>query len=205
MMCMVERVDAPAEPNSLSRTDTFTGQVLLLELVVCQTQKESLRAKGGPSHHSSSCDAAINLQPWQVGSCNIPATVRSTLVLLSASDDSRPFRQGVPTKFMAYIVDLTHVLEILFSLTAEMRTKKLTRTAIKMAYKAYLESEWMTHVHMDIRFFQCPTMARDVVFDKTTSMTMILSGDREVRVSRALERIPSVDLARDEEWASEVS
>ncbi|KAI6146372.1 hypothetical protein BKA82DRAFT_750493 [Pisolithus tinctorius] len=109
--------------------------------------------------------------------------------------------QGVPTKFMAYIVDLTHVLEILFALTAEMRAKKLTRTAIKIAYKAYLESEWMTHTHTDIRYFRCSAKDRDDVLDKITSM--IPSGDREDRVSRALQSKPSVDLGRDEEWTSE--
>ncbi|KAI6042249.1 hypothetical protein EDC04DRAFT_3109017 [Pisolithus marmoratus] len=107
--------------------------------------------------------------------------------------------QDTPTKFMAYIIDLTHVLEILFSLTARMRAKQLTRTAIKLAYKAYLESDWVTHAHTDIRYFQCPTTARDAVLDKITSM--IPSQDREVRVSRALERMPSdIDLEKDEEW-----
>ncbi|KAI6152547.1 hypothetical protein BKA82DRAFT_1000494 [Pisolithus tinctorius] len=109
--------------------------------------------------------------------------------------------QGVPTKFMAYIVDLTHVLEILFSLTAGMRAKKTTRTAIKLAYQAYNGSEWMTHTHVDIRSFRYPSTAGDPVLDKITSM--IPSDDREVRVSRALETIPRVDLERDEEWTSE--
>ncbi|KAI6152668.1 hypothetical protein BKA82DRAFT_4352083 [Pisolithus tinctorius] len=111
--------------------------------------------------------------------------------------------QGAPTKFMAYIVDLTHVLEILFSLTPNMRAKKLTRTAIELAYSAYYASEWMTHTHADIRFFQCPTTARDAVLDKITSM--IPSGDREVRVSRALQTIPRVDLEKDKEWGQQVS
>ncbi|KAI6008058.1 hypothetical protein EDC04DRAFT_3073276 [Pisolithus marmoratus] len=107
--------------------------------------------------------------------------------------------QDAPTKFMAYIVDLTHILEILFSLTASMRAKQLTRTAIKLAYNAYRESEWITQAHTDIRYFQCPTTARDAVLDKITSM--IPSQDREVRVSRALERMRSdIDLERDEEW-----
>ncbi|KAI6008050.1 hypothetical protein EDC04DRAFT_3146515 [Pisolithus marmoratus] len=108
--------------------------------------------------------------------------------------------QGVPTKFMAHIVDLTHVLEILFSLTASMRAKPLTRMAIKLAYKAYLESQWIMFTHADIRSFQCWTTARDVVLEKITSM--ITSDDRDVQVSRALEGMPSVDLERDEEWVS---
>ncbi|KAI6008044.1 hypothetical protein EDC04DRAFT_2907345 [Pisolithus marmoratus] len=106
--------------------------------------------------------------------------------------------KGVPTMFMAYIVDLTNVLEILFSLTAGIRAKKLTRTAINLAYKAYYASEWMTHTHTDIMSFECRSMDRDAVLEKITSV--ISSDDREVRVSRAFEMMPSVDLERDEEW-----
>ncbi|KAI6042240.1 hypothetical protein EDC04DRAFT_2892157 [Pisolithus marmoratus] len=106
--------------------------------------------------------------------------------------------QDAPTRFMAYIVDLTHVLEILFALTAGIRAKPLTRTAIKHAYKVYFESEWMTHTHTDIRYFRRPTTARDEVLYKITCM--IPSSDREDRVARALERIPPIDLEKDEEW-----
>ncbi|KAI6008049.1 hypothetical protein EDC04DRAFT_917240 [Pisolithus marmoratus] len=109
--------------------------------------------------------------------------------------------QGVPTKFMAYIVDLTHVLEILFSLTAKMRAKKLTRTAVKQAYKAYCRSQWMTHSHTDIRYFECWSTDRDAVLEKITSM--ISSDDREARVSGVIERMPSVDLEKDEEWVDQ--
>ncbi|KAI6127010.1 hypothetical protein F5141DRAFT_1210293 [Pisolithus sp. B1] len=107
--------------------------------------------------------------------------------------------QDVPKMFMAYIVDLTHVLEILFSLTARMMAKQLTRTAIKLAYKAYYHSEWMTFIHTDIRYFQCSSTARDEVLQKITSM--IPSYDRVDRVSRALQGMPQSDLEKDEEWA----
>lgn len=107
-------------------------------------------------------------------------------------------QRNVHVKFMAYIVDLTHVLEILFSLTAGMWVKELTRTAIKLAYKAYYESHWITHNHMDVRYFQPSVTGHDVVLEKIISM--ISSDDREARVSEALERMPSVDLEEDEEW-----
>ncbi|KAI5983138.1 hypothetical protein EDD15DRAFT_2318501 [Pisolithus albus] len=109
--------------------------------------------------------------------------------------------QGFHTKFMAYIVDLTHVLEILFSLAASIRAKKLTRRAIKLAYNAYDGSEWMRLTHTDIKSFQCWSAARDAVLDKITSM--ISSDDREARVSRAIEGVRGgmpVDLEEDEEW-----
>ncbi|KAI6042222.1 hypothetical protein EDC04DRAFT_3088680 [Pisolithus marmoratus] len=108
--------------------------------------------------------------------------------------------QSVPTKFMAYIVDLTHVLGILFSLTASTRAKALTRTAIKLACMAYYESEWMTDTHTKIRHFEDSRTTPDAILEKVISM--ISSDDREVQVSRAVERMPGVDLARDEEWTA---
>ncbi|KAI6146413.1 hypothetical protein BKA82DRAFT_994155 [Pisolithus tinctorius] len=165
MMYMVERVDAPAESNSLSRTDTLAGGVPLIALAPVML----------PS--------IFSLGKW----------VLATYQRL----------QGVPTKFMAYIVDLTHVLEILFSLTADMGAKKLTRTAIKLAYQAYNGSEWMTRTHTGIRLFECSSVTRDVVLERIISM--MSSDDREVLVSRALETIPRVDLERDEEWTGEGS
>ncbi|KAI6166469.1 hypothetical protein EDD17DRAFT_62496 [Pisolithus thermaeus] len=93
--------------------------------------------------------------------------------------------QGVPTTFMAYIVDLTHVLEVLFSLTAVTRPKKLTRRAIRLASS------------------HCPSTARDMVLEKITSI--ISSDDSEFRMSRVLESVPSVDLEVDEEWRESVS
>lgn len=107
-------------------------------------------------------------------------------------------QRSLHVKFMAYIVDLTHVLEILFSLTAGMWVKKLTRTAVKLAYKAYYESRWMTQNHVDVRYFQCSVTGHDAVLEKIISM--ISSDDREARVSQTLERMPSVDLEEDEEW-----
>lgn len=106
--------------------------------------------------------------------------------------------RGVRAKFMTYIVDFIHVLEILFSLMAGMKEKQLTRTTIQLAYKAYNESEWMRHTHMDIRSFQCSSTARGTVFEKITSM--ISSDDSRVRVPGVLGRMPLVDLEKDEEW-----
>ncbi|KAI5990830.1 hypothetical protein F5J12DRAFT_897621 [Pisolithus orientalis] len=165
MMNMVARVDAPAEPNSLHRTDTLTEEVPLIALAPVMLP----------------LNAFFGLGKW----------VLATYQRL----------QDVPTKFMAYIADLTHVLEILFSFTAGMKEKKLTRMAIKLAYKAYLESQWVMYTHTEIRHFRCWAAARDVVLEKIT--TMIPSEDREDRVSRALERMPSVELERDEQWTSE--
>lgn len=51
--------------------------------------------------------------------------------------------QRAHTEFMPSIVDLAHVLEILFALTARVTLTRLTRAAIKLAFMAYYESEWI--------------------------------------------------------------
>ncbi|KAI6146085.1 hypothetical protein EDD17DRAFT_103672 [Pisolithus thermaeus] len=165
MMHMVERVDAPVEPNlPPPRSNTLSGNAIPL----------------------------VALAP-----VILPLNVCFTLGKWVHESYQR--LQDVPKMFMAYIVDLTHVLEILFSLTARMMAKQLTRTAIKLAYKAYYHSEWMTFIHTDIRYFQCSSTARDEVLQKITSM--IPSHDRVDRVSRALQGMPQSDLEKDEEWA----
>ncbi|KAI6007821.1 hypothetical protein EDC04DRAFT_3095525 [Pisolithus marmoratus] len=68
-------------------------------------------------------------------------------------------------KFVAYIVDLTHVLEMLFPLTADERGKKLTRRAIKLAFKAYYESSWMRDVHEDIGQFDSRLGVQDLILE----------------------------------------
>ncbi|KIK20106.1 hypothetical protein PISMIDRAFT_682616 [Pisolithus microcarpus 441] len=106
--------------------------------------------------------------------------------------------QKVHQKFMAYIVDLTHVLEILFLLTADARGKKLTRRAIKLAYKAYYDSSWMRNVHVETRLFENRVGAQDSVLEKITSL--ISSDEAEAKVRTTLEGLPPFELEGDEEW-----
>lgn len=99
---------------------------------------------------------------------------------------------------MAYIVDLTHILEILFALTANRKGKKLTRTAIKQAFNAYYRSIWIREVHAEITSVEHWIVHRDVILEKITSL-IPLSGT-DAKVSAALEGLQLVDLERDEEW-----
>ncbi|KAI6108351.1 hypothetical protein F5141DRAFT_1216102 [Pisolithus sp. B1] len=101
-------------------------------------------------------------------------------------------------KFMAYIVDLTHVLEILFALTANKKGKKLTRTAVKQAFNAYYRSTWMRDVHLEITGVECSIVYRDVILEKIASL-LPLSGT-DAKVSAALQGLQLVDLEKDEEW-----
>ncbi|KIO12217.1 hypothetical protein M404DRAFT_994169 [Pisolithus tinctorius Marx 270] len=106
--------------------------------------------------------------------------------------------QRAHQKFMAYIVDLTHVLEILFLHTAEAKGKKLTRRAIKLAFKAYYESSWRRNVHTDIRLFEGRIGAQDPILEKITFL--ISSADAEANVRAAIEGLPPFDSEVDEEW-----
>ncbi|KAI6117653.1 hypothetical protein EDD16DRAFT_1794909, partial [Pisolithus croceorrhizus] len=106
--------------------------------------------------------------------------------------------RNVPAPFMAYIVDLTHVLEILFLHTADARGKKLTRRAIKLAFRAYYDSLWMRNVHTEVRRFESRVGAQDPILEKITSL--ISSDGAEAEVHAALEGLPPFDPERDEEW-----
>ena len=55
--------------------------------------------------------------------------------------------------FMAFIVDLTHVMETLFILAARDHNK-LTRRAIKVACGAYRDSGVMNRAHADIQKYR---------------------------------------------------
>ncbi|KIM64407.1 hypothetical protein SCLCIDRAFT_1213244 [Scleroderma citrinum Foug A] len=59
----------------------------------------------------------------------------------------------VQRKFMAYIVDLTHVLDILFTLTAGKGEQALTPRIMQCAIELYRESSRSTYVHEKIKNF----------------------------------------------------
>jgi len=54
---------------------------------------------------------------------------------------------------MAYIVDLTHVLDILFTLTAGKGEQALTPQIMQCAIELYRESSRSTYVHEKIKKF----------------------------------------------------
>ncbi|KAI6033382.1 hypothetical protein EDC04DRAFT_3064896 [Pisolithus marmoratus] len=106
--------------------------------------------------------------------------------------------QRVHQKFMAYVVDLTHVLEILFTLKGNERGKRLTRKAIKLAFTAYFESSWMRNVHESIMQFKHTIKDRDAVINKIEDL--VLASGREIHMSQIVVEIPTVDMEQDEEW-----
>ncbi|KAI5993299.1 hypothetical protein EDD15DRAFT_2548506 [Pisolithus albus] len=120
------------------------------------------------------------------------------LALVRWVNESYQRLQNVHLKFMAYIVDLTHVLNILFALKGGEGGKKLTRREIKLAFNAYYASSWMEDVHESIREFKHMIKGRDEIIEKIEGL--VLASDRETHVTGAIKGIPSVDLEQDEEW-----
>lgn len=107
-------------------------------------------------------------------------------------------------KFMAYIVDLVHVLEILFALTANNNEKKLTRGAITLAFNAYYYSEMRLSAHQRIKRFDFKVPGRDTVLEKIISLVR-MSPVADSDISRVLASVRPADLERDEEWRTNAS
>ncbi|KAG6330317.1 hypothetical protein ID866_8773 [Astraeus odoratus] len=111
---------------------------------------------------------------------------------------------NIQQKFIVYIVDLTHILEILFALTANNSAKKLTRRSIKIAYKAYLESSLKRTIHSDVRDFHGAgiiTGGRDLILEKI-ELFLQTSYTSDVPLSRVLSKVPQASLDMDEEWST---
>ena len=53
-------------------------------------------------------------------------------------------------RFMAYIVDFTIIMQIIFGLMVNARLR-LSRRLIKLAFKTYSDSEGMSKVHKEIK------------------------------------------------------
>ncbi|KAI6120744.1 hypothetical protein EV401DRAFT_2230240, partial [Pisolithus croceorrhizus] len=73
------------------------------------------------------------------------------------------FRKAVQQRFIAFIVDLTHVMETLFIIT-EGRREKVGRRAIKLAYNAYNDSAVKVWAHAQIELY-CEMEGRDTALE----------------------------------------
>ena len=111
-------------------------------------------------------------------------------------------RENVQRKFMAFIVDMTHITKTLFILTGHDHNK-LTRRAIKVAYKLYHDCGVMDQVHTDIRGY-VDGVGRDTALEMIESLIKPeLCGTPNVRKYYAeLENVDvqKLDLDREEEW-----
>ncbi|KAF8551839.1 hypothetical protein OG21DRAFT_1512224 [Imleria badia] len=111
--------------------------------------------------------------------------------------------KNVQQIFMAFIVDLTHIMETLFILTARDHNK-LTRRAIKLAFSAYHESGVMNQAHANIQSYR-GIDGRDVALEMIESLIKPeRSGDSNVKNYYA--EINKMDIGKlnldsqDEDW-----
>ena len=65
-------------------------------------------------------------------------------------NDSRENRKNAQPMFMAFVVDMTRIMKMLFFL-ARRDHNKLTHRVVKFAYKKYYDSGLMIQFHTDIR------------------------------------------------------
>jgi len=108
--------------------------------------------------------------------------------------------KNVQQIFMAFIVDLIHIMETLFILTARDHNK-LTRRAIKLAYSTYHDSGVMNQVHAHIQTYR-DLDGRDAALDMIESLLKPeRSGDSNVKNYYSKLDIQKLNLdSQEEEW-----
>ncbi|KAI6019023.1 hypothetical protein BKA83DRAFT_4312134 [Pisolithus microcarpus] len=172
--------------------DSKPFQELMVNLV--GTIDESATGSARLIHSDNCSKIAQNTVPL-----TFPIILPFQAGLASAQWACEIYQNNMHRRFMAYIVDLIHVLEILFTLTSNDSEKKLTRRAIKLAFNAYHDSEMRHNTHVQVKDFDCKGPGRDVVFEKVVSLVRMSPTD-DVDLTRAIGSIPGSELERDEEW-----
>ena len=116
---------------------------------------------------------------------------------------TRCIRKNVQQIFMAFIVDLTHIMETLFILTTRDHNK-LTRRAIKLAYSTYHASDVINQAHAHIQTYR-DLNGRDAALEMIESLIKPgRSGDLNVKNYYA--EISKLDIqklnldSQEEEW-----
>ena len=100
---------------------------------------------------------------------------------------------------MAYIVDLTNVLDILFTLTSRRNQENLNIRTIKVALITYYKSMRRNHVHTQIRECSVGIFGSSGV---VTEIESLLSRRYVVdeELVKAIEMIAPENLEREEAW-----
>jgi len=108
-------------------------------------------------------------------------------------------RPEVQRNFIAYIVDLTNVLDILFTLTASRSKEKLNIRAIKAAYKAYYGSTRRAHVHTQIRECSLSIFGSSGVISAIESLVR-QRYDTDKELARKIGEVSAEYLEGEEPW-----
>ena len=107
--------------------------------------------------------------------------------------------------FMAFIVDLTHIMELLFILTSRADYNRLTRRAIKLAYSTYYDSGTRKRAHAKIQTYR-DVDGRDAALEMIESLIEPeRSGgsdttDCYAKVGELVQDISKLNLDQEEEW-----
>lgn len=109
------------------------------------------------------------------------------------------FRPEVQRNFMAYIADLTNVLDILFTLTSCRNEQNLNIRTVKAAWKAYYESIRSKHVHAQIRGCPVTTFGNNAVILEIENLVRQRYVIDQVLMKRVRE-VSARDLEREEPW-----
>lgn len=100
---------------------------------------------------------------------------------------------GMQQRFIAYIVDLTHIMSILFNLAES--DKPLTRQSIKIAVQTYSDSPLRRGVHCTIRELRDALISGQSLLGKIE----LLVHDR-IEECSSLKPVKVADLDQDEDW-----
>ncbi|KAI6019530.1 hypothetical protein BKA83DRAFT_4307267, partial [Pisolithus microcarpus] len=150
--------------DSSGHLDSESFQEVVVSMV--GTIDESPRLTRSDSHDTIAQDTAP-LEP------SVPTILPFATGLASArwADDIYYYQMNnLYQSFMAYIVDLIHILEILFTLTANDNQRSLTRRAIQIAFNAYHYSKMRRYAHAQIRDFDSKIPGGDPVLDTVVSL-----------------------------------
>lgn len=100
---------------------------------------------------------------------------------------------GVQQRFIAYIVDLTHIMNILFNLTES--EKPLTQQSIKIAVTTYSDSPLRRGVHCAVREFHGALKSGQTLLGEVE----LLVHDK-IEECSSLKPVKVADLDQDEDW-----
>ncbi|CCM01007.1 uncharacterized protein FIBRA_03055 [Fibroporia radiculosa] len=171
---------------------------MVADVEVCSTPNPVTTLTGGGSFVAA-ITAAVGALAGPAAPIVVPIAAGLVLVawVYTVYEQSRVVQQ----RFMAYIVDLTHIMEMLLIITADNSHKPLNRRAIKLAFTSYSESSTRAQVHAEIENFEGNRVlhGRDDTLEKIESLIQLTSNSMPT-VFQDHAQIPPVDLDQDEVW-----
>ncbi|KIK15084.1 hypothetical protein PISMIDRAFT_16768 [Pisolithus microcarpus 441] len=178
--------------DSSGHLDSESFQEVMVSMV--GTIDESPRPTCSDSYDTITQDTAP-LEP------SVPTILPFATGLASArwADDIYNYQMNhLHQSFMAYIVDLIHILEILFTLTANDNQRSLTRRAIQIAFNAYHYSKMRRYAHARIRDFDSKISGGDPVLNTVVSLVRTSRIDH-VDIVGAISSVTMSEVGRYEE------